>query len=128
MAIIQMATAIHPTEEMTKLIILTKNQHLSMQMVIVNMVTMQVITQTPQPQPKKVTTLVMVNMWKTKEETKMFTILLLTLLIYLIDKFNIFEGFFKCIKQLTFKNIIIAIIGIFISFIFIVIIFGLPRP
>lgn len=58
----------------------------------------------------------------------MFTILLLTLLIYLIDKFNIFEGFFKCIKQLTFRNIIIAIIGIFISYIFIVIIFGLPRP
>lgn len=58
----------------------------------------------------------------------MLSIILFLLIIYLLDKFNIFEGFFNYIKQLTFKNIIIAIIGIFIFFIFVIIIFGLSRP
>ena len=58
----------------------------------------------------------------------MLSILLMITIIYLLDKFNIFEGFFKYIKKLTLKDIIIAVIAIVIFFIFVIVIFGLPRP
>lgn len=57
-----MATAIAPTEEMTKLIISTTTQHSLEPVALDKMVTTQVTIATPQPQLKKVITLVMVNM------------------------------------------------------------------